>query len=226
MPPLTLKFLFRRLIRKLRISATASAFVLLSLPNSLKSMINDEFSHSSAGIPLFAVANNFRSTIFCISASSTPFAPLCSSSVAKLAGNARPELFRYCFGRFLVATRLKEHMSLFMSKLVMPPRDSWPWDFHAVLQAELEKVGDAVGSSIDDPVARAHGKQLVGLALSGGGSHTLANQSYPVAVRSCFATVLVAPAKRTAVQSSNERNKKKCQKKKLNVSKSGISQSR
>ena len=45
----------------------------------------------------------------------------------------------------------------------------WSRSFREVLGEELKKVGDQVGTDTDDPIARAHAKQLVGLAFSGGG---------------------------------------------------------
>lgn len=50
------------------------------------------------------------------------------------------------------------------------PDKRWSVDFREVLRAELDHVGDKdQAAATADPIARAHAKQLVGLAFSGGG---------------------------------------------------------
>src|ERR1044071_2261653 len=49
-----------------------------------------------------------------------------------------------------------------------PPSEPWSHDFRHVLNEELDHVGEK-GGVAKDPIARAHEKQLVGLAFSGGG---------------------------------------------------------
>ena len=57
-----------------------------------------------------------------------------------------------------------------MSKSEKASKGEWsPRDFRYVLSKELEQVGDKVDDTEPDPIKRAHQKQLVGLAFSGGG---------------------------------------------------------
>jgi hypothetical protein len=49
-----------------------------------------------------------------------------------------------------------------------PPPEPWSHDFRHVLAQELDQLGGPNGKT-GDPIARAHEKQLVGLAFSGGG---------------------------------------------------------
>src|SRR5437763_12149177 len=56
-----------------------------------------------------------------------------------------------------------------MSRSKTPLQERWSYNFEQVLSEELNHVGDKDNGTEEDPIARAHRKQLVGLAFSGGG---------------------------------------------------------